>query len=105
MMRSIQHHCPGTTLTQASTAPGVYILHIYIVPSVIGFEYPQIISPLTSYVGPILTKSPDPIPKELQEWLDSKEDQSIVYVSMGSHMILTKEKGSAILNGVLSTNH
>ena len=99
----IQDYCPSVTLTQASTAPGVYIPHI--VPSVIGFEYPRTISPLTTYVGPILTKSPDPIPKELQEWLDSKEDQSVVYVSMGSLMNLNKEKGYALLNGVLSTNY
>ena len=72
MMQSIQHYYPSTTLTQASTAPGVYIPHR--VPPVIGFEYPRTISLLTSYVRPILTKSPDPIPKELQEWLDSKED-------------------------------
>ena len=38
VIRPIQDHCPSVTLTQASTAPGVYIPHI--VPSVIGFEYP-----------------------------------------------------------------
>ena len=103
MLGSIQGYCPSVTLTQAATAPGVYIPQI--VPSAIGFEYPRTISPLTTYVGPVLTRDPDPILTELQEWLDGKGKQSVVYVSMGSYMILTKEKGDAILNGVLSTDH
>ena len=103
MLSSVQAYCPSVTLTQATAASGVYIPQI--VPSVIGFEYPRTISPLTTYVGPLLTKDPDPIFADLQEWLDSKEKQSVVYVSMGSHVILGKEKGAAILSGVLSTNY
>jgi glucuronosyltransferase len=38
-------------------------------------------------------------------WLECKEEKSVVYVSMGSHTRLNKEKGEAILNGVLSTNY
>ena len=102
MFNSVQAYCPSVTLTQATAAAGVYMPQI--VPSVIGFEYPRTISPLTTYVGPVLTRNPDPISAELQEWLDGKEEQSVVYVSMGSHRILNKEQGTAILNGVLSTN-
>ena len=103
MFNSVQGYCPSVTLTQATTAAGVYIPQI--VPSAIGFEYPHTISPLTTYVGPVLTKHLDPISTELQEWLDGKGEQSVVYVSMGSHMILTKERGSALLNGVLSVGY
>ena len=103
MFNSVQAYCPSVTLTQATAAAGVYMPQI--VPSVIGFEYPRTISPLTTYVGPVLTRNPDPISAELQVWLDSKEEQSVVYVSMGSHTILSKEQGSAILNGVLPTNY
>ena len=103
MFSSIQGYCPSVTLTQATAASGVYMPQI--VPSVIGFEYPRTLSPLTTYVGPLLTRNPDPISTDLQEWLDSKEEQSVVYASMGSHMILNKEQGNAILNGVLSTNY
>ena len=103
MLESIQAYCPSVTLTQAATAPGVYIPQI--VPSAIGFDYPRTISPLTTYVGPLLTRDPDPISTDLQEWLDSKKEQSVIFVSMGSYMILTKEKGDAILNGVLATGY
>ena len=71
------------------------------ITSVIGFEYPREISPLTSYVGPLLTKNPEPIQLNLKEWLQEKSDKSVVYVSMGSVIYLTREMGEAILNGVL----
>lgn len=103
VFNSIQPHCPSITLSQALASAGVYIPQL--VPSVIGFEYPRTISPLTTYVGPVLTRNPDPIPADLQVWLDSKEERSVVYVSMGSHARLNKVKGEAILNGVLSTNY
>ena len=103
LFSSLQAYCPSITLNQATAASGVYIPQI--VSSVIGFEYPRTISPLTTYVGPVLTRDPDPISTDLQEWLDSKEVRSVVYVSMGSAIVLNKEKGAAILNGVLSTNY
>ncbi len=73
------------------------------ITSVIGFEYPREISPLTSYVGPLLTKNPEPIRLDLANWLNEKSDKSVVYVSMGSVIYLTKEMGEAILNGVLDS--
>ena len=100
---AIQDYCPGVTLSQATAAAGIRIPQI--VPSVIGFEYPRTISPLTTYVGPVLTRNPDPISTHLLECLDSKEEKSVVYVSMGSNVPLSREKGDAILNGVLSTDY
>ncbi len=73
------------------------------ITSVIGFEYPRDISSLTSYVGPLLTKNPEPIQFDLTNWLSQKPDNSVVYVSMGSVIYLTREMGEAILNGVLDT--
>lgn len=73
------------------------------ITSVIGFEYPREISPLTSYVGPLLTKNPEPIQLDLANWLNEKPDKSTVYVSMGSVIYITKNMGEAILNGVLDS--
>ena len=70
VMGSIQHYCADTSLSYASSVTNIHIPHI--VQSVIGFEYPRTISPLTSYVGPILSKSPDPIPEDMMSWLDKK---------------------------------
>ena len=103
VFNSIQPHCPSVTLSQALASAGVNMPQI--VPSAIGFEYPRTSSPLTTYVGPVLLRNPDPIPADLQMWLDGKEEKSVVYVSMGSHVRVNKEKGEAILNGVLSTNY
>lgn len=103
MFNSVQAYCPSVSLSQATAAAGVYMPQI--VPSAIGFEYPRTISPLTTYVGPMLTRNPDSISVDLQEWLDSREERGVVYVSMGSHIVLTREKGEAILKGVLSTNY
>ena len=75
VMDSIQSYCPDATLSYASSALGTHIPHI--VQSVIGFEYPRTISPLTSYFGPILSKSPDPIPDDLMSWLDKKRNDKL----------------------------
>ena len=75
-----------------------------IVPTAIGFEYPRLISSLTHYVGPVLSKQPQDIPKDLQEWLDSKPERSVLLVSMGSLASLTRKRGQVIIESVLSTN-
>ena len=76
-----------------------------IVPSVIGIEYPRTISPLTHYVGPVLTKTPDPLPTDLQVWLSEQHTRSVIYISMGSHMPLSEESGAAIINGIAKTGY
>ena len=103
VMSSIQHYCPDAGLSYASSAVGIYLPHI--VQSVIGFEYPRTISPLTSYVGPILSKSPDPISSDLLQWLDVKGNGEVIYISMGSFLVLTREEIMTILNGILATQY
>ena len=103
IMGSIQHYCPSATLGYASLATSIHLPHI--VQSVIGFEYPRTMSPLTTYVGPILSKSPDPIPKELMTWLDKKGKQEVIYISMGSFLELGREEILPILNAVLATHY
>ena len=59
VMGGIQQYCPDAGLSYTSNSIGVYLPHI--VQTVIGFEYLRTVSPLTSYIGPILSKTPDPI--------------------------------------------
>ena len=60
---------------------------------------------MTHYLGPLLSKSPDPLPEDLQQWLMDKPDKSIVYISMGSMFSITYEAGEAFINGILRTNY
>ena len=103
VMYNLQRYCPNAGLSYASSAPGVYLPHI--VQSVIGFEYPRTITPLTSYVGPILTKSPDPIADDLMKWLNAKKEKKVIYISMGSILALSREEILTILNSILGTDY
>ena len=103
VMGSIQQYCPDAGLNYVSTSVGVYLPHI--VQTVIGFEYPRTISPLTSYVGPILTKTPDPISNDLMSWLDKKGNKKVIYISMGSYLMLSREEVVAILSAVIATQY
>ena len=91
--------CPNTTTEIVSLrVPNI-------VPSVIGFEYPRPISPLTTYVGPILSPVTDPLPENIQMWLDSCPTGSVVYISMGSAAILTHQAARAIVEGLNATGY
>ena len=83
--------------------PGVTVPNI--VPTVIGFEYPRIISPLTTYTGPILSTVTDPIPGDILEWLDGHPVGSVVYISLGSIISCTHQIASAILDGLSATGY
>lgn len=100
---ALKHYCPLATVSDFSQAAGVKIP--YILPTVIGFEYARTISPLTEYVGPLVLKSPDPLSEEIKEWLERKPDRSVVYVSMGSVLVLDKKSGEAIAKGILETGY
>ena len=102
-LNKLRHFCHNLSPTYIDNAAGTYFPQI--VPSAIGLEYPRTISPLTHYVGPVLTKSPEPLPISLQVWLNSKQDKSVIYISMGSHMSISKEKGKAIADGITKTNY
>ena len=73
--------------------------------TVIGFEFAKPSYPMQHYVGPMLMKTPPPIQPSLLRWLDSRETQSVVYITMGTSASLTAQLGSALLNGILSTNY
>ena len=75
-----------------------------IISTSIGFEFPRVLLPLTEYVGPMVTRSPPPLPPDLSHWLDNKEPASVLYVSMGSTAILTVDKAQSILSGAAEAN-
>ena len=70
-----------------------------------GFEFPRPLPPLVHPVGPLVVETDAKLPQELENWLRSKSDASVVYVSMGSAATLTKEMGQSILQGVMHTNY
>ena len=70
-----------------------------------GFQYPATSTPLTEYVGALVSAYPEPLTGELGEWLTSKLDRSVVYISMGSMFELDKGSGQAFLEGVMNTNY
>ena len=92
-------HCPATA-SEIVSMSGVKVP--YIVPSVIGFEYPRPLSPLTTYTGPILSLRNDPLPGYIQAWLDGRSEggSPVVYISMGSAAILTPQAARAIVGGL-----
>jgi len=102
---SLEDKCAGlrATLTCISTAPGVKIPQI--VQTVIRFEFPRTITPLSEYVGPILSKSPVPLSEGLEIWLKDKPKESVIYISMGSVLTPSKETGLAIVNGINATKY
>ena len=81
--------------------PGLQIPLIY--NTVFGFDYPKDRYPLVSYVGPVLMNSLPPIDQELLEWLESRENKTVIYISMGTTGILTAENAEGLLEGVMST--
>lgn len=99
---SLQGFCPDVSLSDFSSSAGITIP--YIVPSVIGLEYARTQAPMVEYVGPLQSRSPAPLSKEMAEWLSSKPEHSVVYISTGSMFNLNKENGKAFLEGVVLTN-
>ena len=100
LSKPVLDYCPNMS-SQLSPTP--YFPAIY--PTVIGFEYSRTIWPMSTYVGPLLTKSPDPLPEVLKRWLDAKRKRSVVYISMGSHINILKETGQAFIDGILKTHY
>ena len=102
-LAEINEYCPSVTINEAMTQIGVTTP--YIVPTVIGFEHPTTITPLTEYTGPLIAQAASaPLTGELKEWLMNKPDKSVVYISMGSLYVLDKKGGQAFLEGVMNTN-
>ena len=102
-LNGLGEFCPNIQRSYTAVAPGTHIPQI--VPSAIGLEYPRTISPLVHYVGPVLTKSSGDLPRSLHSWLNTKEQKSVIYISMGSHLPVTDELVMAITNGIATTNY
>ena len=99
----IENLCPGQANTDLFAAFGTRIPDI--VPTVIGVEFSRTISPLSHYVGPILTSNPEPCEGELETWLNSKADNSVIYISMGSLTSVKKEIADAFIEGIKKTSY
>lgn len=79
-------------------------LHIpFLYTTVFGLDFPTQRYPLEEYVGPVLMQSLPPLDQDLLEWLDAKEEKTVVYISMGTTASLTADSAQALLDGVMST--
>ena len=71
-----------------------------------GFEYPRTTTPLTHYVGPVLMNSMDQdIDNDLDQWLRTKENKSVIYVNTGATGVLTPQAAQSIAEGILKTHY
>ena len=71
-----------------------------------GFEYPRTTTPLTHYVGPVLMNSMDEeIDNDLDQWLRTKENKSVIYVNTGATGVLTPQAAQSIAEGILKTHY
>ena len=97
-------YCPSMSTTQFPSTFGHYCPRI--VPTSMGLQYPLTTSPLVHYVGPLVSRYPSPLTGDLKDWLMTKPEKSVVYISMGSVFAPTsKEMGKSFLEGVLSANY
>ena len=101
-INSLEFECP-ITHNYAELFPGIYAPHI--VPTVIGFEYPRPSSPLTHYVGALVSKTPQTISAELKNWLDTKPERTVIYISMGSVAQFSDKHGEMIVNAMKLTGY
>lgn len=88
-------------LQDESIFPGV--LNPLVIFTAYGLDYPRAYLPTVHYVGPALMQSLPPLQDTLQQWLSRKTKGSVIYISMGSTAQLTKDLGSAIVEGILLT--
>ena len=100
---TLSQYCPTVGLNQVVTDIGLNTPAI--IPSVIGFEYPRTIFPMVEYVGAMVSRNPAPLTGELKQWLKSKPERSVVYVSMGSLFYLNEDIGKALLEGVMNAGY
>jgi len=102
MLRS---YCPSLTVDELYNGVGIFLPHI--VPTVIGFEFSKTLTPLTSYVGPVIPDNPPPLSQDadLESWMTNRPDKSVIYLSMGSIFPLNKEEAKRLFEGVMKTNY
>ena len=81
--------------------PGLHIPLIF--NTVPGLDFPKPTYPLIEHVGPVLMNSLPELDERLQEWLDSKENRTVIYISMGTTGYLAADTAQGILDGVMAT--
>ena len=101
--QSFLTYCPSVSVYHSLSTVGHHIPDIR--PTVMGFEYPLTTSPLTDYVGALVSNYPTPLMGELGEWLRNKSDRSVVYISTGSIFLPDEANGKAFLEGVMNANY
>ena len=74
----------------------------FILVTVMGFEYPKTNLPLVDYVGPFIPNTLDPLPSDIDLWLNSKKEKSVVYISMGSIFDGSQKLARALYSGIPS---
>ncbi len=76
-----------------------------IVTSVLGFDFPKTIGPLAHYVGPVLMSSSPDLDPTLSEWLNVRENRSVIYISMGTTGYITSDMAQSLVQGVMATKY
>lgn len=76
------------------------VLYPMLYYSVVGVEYAHPHYPTVHMVGPILGGAESPLQEDLKVWLDGKPDGQVVYVSMGTTAVLTRDMATSLLSGV-----
>ena len=71
-----------------------------LVTTAIGLEFSRTISPLTAYVGPLIDTMSEPLLPTLGAWLNSKDETSVLYISLGSSLNIDLTTAKAIVDSI-----
>jgi hypothetical protein len=74
--------------------------YLVLINSFFGLEIPRDLPPLAALVGPILADSYPPLQEHYVSFLS--KHKSIIYIALGSHVILKREDATKIVHGVLA---
>lgn len=85
------------------TYPGVRLP--LIVTSVLGFDFPKTVNPLTHYVGPVLMSSSPDLDDNLKKWLGMHKNKSVIYISMGTTGYVSNDMARSLVQGVMATEY
>ncbi len=69
------------------------------------FEFPRPLLPTVHLIGPVPLRSIPPLDKNLENWLNGKQERKVVYISMGSTAYLTRAMAQALIKGVEATDY
>ncbi|KAK0663630.1 UDP-glucuronosyltransferase 2B23 [Lasiodiplodia hormozganensis] len=72
---------------------------LVLVNSFFGLETPRPLPPLMAAVGPVLADSWAPLESGFERWLDGR--RRVVYVSLGTHVVLPEDKGMELMKGLV----